>query len=170
MNLTSLIPWKKHETKLPVRRTRQTDGFLTSRNQLNHLVNGFFGRPLGISPVFRELSFSGDFMPRIDVCETNKEISVHAELPGMEPENINITLDHNYLIIRGEKRAEKEDQSQPFYRIERAYGSFCRSIPLPDGVDRNKVDATFKRGVLKVKLRKTSEAQRKNRQIPIKTK
>ncbi len=100
----------------------------------------------------------GDYTPHLDVSESDKDITVSAEFPGMEPEDIQITIDRGSLTISGEKRAEEEEKGERFYRLERSYGSFYRSIPLPDVVDEDKIDATFKRGVLKVKLPKTMEA------------
>ncbi len=169
MPITDLIPWKKDETSVPVRRERDTDAFLVLRNQMNRLFDEFFERPFGFSPIFREIGFAGDFAPFVDVSETDKEVTISAELPGMEPEDINITLDRNTLTISGEKRAEVEEKDKKYYRVERSYGSFRRSIPLPEGVEENKIDAVFKHGVLKVKLPKSAETQKEKRRIKIKT-
>lgn len=111
----------------------------------------------------------GDFAPRLDISDTDKEISIAAELPGLEPEDIHISMDHNTLTISGEKRAGKEEKDKRFYRVERSYGSFQRSIPLPDEIDEDKIDATFKRGVLRVKLPKTQAAQKRSKRIAIKS-
>ncbi|MBI4760201.1 MAG: Hsp20/alpha crystallin family protein [Chloroflexi bacterium] len=170
MALTDLIPWKKNGNRIAVRRRRGADTLLGLRNQMNRLFDEFFERSFGIAPFFGEYDLTGDFIPRIDVSETDREITVVAELPGMEPEDINLTLSRNILTISGEKRSEVEEEDRHFYRVERSYGSFCRSIPLPDEVDEDKIDATFKRGVLKVKLPKTAEARKRGRLIPVKTK
>lgn len=170
MALTSLIPWKKNGTKLPVRHQRGADALLDLKRRMDRLFDEFFERPFSIAPFFGDYDFFGDFVPRIDVSETDKEITVLAELPGMEPEDIKITFSRNALTISGEKHAEVEEQDRHFYRAERSYGSFYRSIPLPDEVDEDKIDATFKNGVLKVKLPKTADAQKRSKQILIKTK
>ncbi|MGD2157536.1 MAG: Hsp20/alpha crystallin family protein [Anaerolineales bacterium] len=169
MAITDLIPWKKDETSVPVRRRQGEEAFLDLRKQMNRLFDEFFERPFGLSPFFGDSTLWGDFAPQMDVSETDKEITISAELPGAEPEDIHITLDRNILTISGEKRAEKEEGGKRFYRVERSYGSFRRSIPLPEGVDEDQIDANFKRGVLKVKLPKTAEAQKKSKRITIKT-
>ena len=136
---------------------------------MNRLFDNFFERPFGVSSFLGESDLMNDFGLRLDISETDKEISVAAELPGLEPEDIHISLDRNTLTISGEKRAEKEEKDQRFYRVERSYGSFQRSIPLPDEVNQDKIDATFKRGVLKVKLPKVKAAQKQSKRIAIKS-
>ncbi len=169
MAITDLIPWKKDETKVPVVRSSEEDALLDLQNQMNRLFDEFFSRPFGLSPFFSGSTLWGDFAPRVDVSETDKEIVVSAELPGIEPEDINITLEHNMLTLSGEKRAEKEEKDKRYYRLERSYGSFQRSIPLPEGIDEDKIDASFKHGVLTITLPKTAEAQQKRKQIEVKT-
>jgi HSP20 family protein len=169
MAITDLIPWKKDETSVPVRRGQGEETFLDLRKQMNRLFDEFFERPFGLSPFFGDSTLWGDFAPHMDVSETDKEIIISAELPGAEPEDIHITLDRNILTISGEKRAEKEEGGKRFYRVERSYGSFRRSILLPEGVDEDQIDASYKRGVLKVNLPKTARAQKKRKRITIKT-
>ena len=169
MAITDLVPWKKNETRVPVRHSQDQDTFLDLRSQMNRLFDEFLEGPFGISPFSGESSFMRDFAPRLDISETDKEVTISAELPGLEPEDINISLEGNALTISGEKHAEKEEKGKRYYRLERSYGSFHRSIPLPEEVDEDKIDATFKRGVLKVKLPKTQAAQQKSKHITIKT-
>ena len=99
------------------------------------------------------------FSPRMDVSETDKEIVVSAELPGLADEDIDVSLSLGMLTISGEKKQEKEKKGRNYYHVERSYGSFQRSIPLPAEVDTNQVDAVFKKGVLTVTLPKTGAAQ-----------
>lgn len=169
MAITDLIPWKNNESSVPVRRRQEEDTLLDLRSQMNRLFDEFFEQPFGLSPFFGASPLMGDFAPRINISETEKDITISAELPGMEPEDINVSIDRSTLTISGEKRAEKEEKDKRYYRIERSFGSFRRSIPLPYEVDENKVDATFKRGVLKVKLPKTKAAQERSKRITIKT-
>lgn len=169
MAITDLIPWKKEETRVPVRRSREEEPFLDLKRGVDRLYDDFFSRPFGLWPFFDEPGFMGNLAPHIDMSESDKEITISAELPGMEPEDIHVTLDRNTLTISGEKRAEKEEQGKRFYRLERSYGSFYRSIPLPDEVDEDKIDATFRRGVLKIKLPKTAQAQKRSKRITVKT-
>ena len=169
MAITDLIPWKKNEPNLPVRRRQEDDTLLDLRSQMNRLFDEFFEQPFGLSPFTGESDLMGDFAPRLDISETEKDFTISAELPGLEPDDINIALDRNTLTICGEKQAEKEEKGKRFYRVERSYGSFHRSIPLPNEVDEDKIDASFKRGVLKVKLPKTKKAQENSKHIHIKT-
>ena len=149
MPITDLIHSKKDGTNVPVRR-REEDALLDLRDEMNRLFDGFFERPFGLMPFDGESTVMGDFAPQVNVSETDKEITVSAELPGMEPDDIDVTLDHNNLVISGEKHAEKEEKDKRYYRLERSYGSFYRAIPLDSEVDEDKIDASFKRGVLKV--------------------
>jgi HSP20 family protein len=152
---------------VPVQHSRDEEALLDIRSKMNRILDEFFSRPLALGSFLDDFAFSAGFTPRLDIAETEKEITISAELPGLEPEDIHLTLDHNNLTISGEKQAEKEEKGKRFYRMERSYGSFYRSIPLPDEVDENKIDASYKRGVLKIRLPKTVQSQRKSKRIPI---
>ena len=169
MAITDLIPWKKNESTLPVQHRQEVDSLLDIRSQMNRLFDEFFEQPFGMNSFFDDSGFTGDFSPQLDISETEKEIAISAELPGLKPEDINITLDQDTLKISGEKKAEKEEKGKRFYRVERSYGSFHRSVPLSSEVDEEKIKAVFKRGVLKIKLPKTKETQEKTKRITIKT-
>ena len=106
-------------------------------------------------------------MPAVDVTETDKEILVSAEIPGMEAKNIDISLNGRVLTLKGERKNEHEEKGANIHRIERSYGTFTRSFELPADVDAGKVEAGYKDGILKVNLKKT-EAQ-KTKKIEIKT-
>ena len=108
------------------------------------------------------------FSPRVEVKETNKNILVSAEIPGMEEKDINVTLRENNLIIEGEKRSERKKEDKDYYRSEFSYGSFYRSIPLQADIDADKVDATYKNGILKVTLNKLEESKQTVKRIEIK--
>jgi len=106
-------------------------------------------------------------MPKVDVAETEDAIQVTAELPGLKEEDIEVSLaDHN-LVISGEKKAEKEEKDKNYHRIERSFGSFHRSVPLPAEVNGEKVDASFTNGVLKVVLPKTTPSPPAGKKIPV---
>ena len=169
MAITDLIPWKKNESSLTVQRRQEADPFLDIRNQMNRWFDDFFEQPFGLNSFFGEGSLAGEFSPQVDISETEKEIAISAELPGLKHEDISIALDHDILRISGEKKAEKEEKGKRFYKVERSYGSFHRAIPLPSEVDEDKIKAVFKRGVLKITLPKTKEIQEKTKHIPIKT-
>jgi HSP20 family protein len=131
---------------------------------MDHLFDDFF-ESFGLTP-FEPF---GAFSPRVDVSETDKEIKVSAELPGLDENDIEVSLARNLLTISGEKQEEAEDKGKNFYRMERSYGSFRRTIPLMVEVEADKIKAKFQKGVLTVTLPKTAEAQRQTRRIPIKT-
>jgi HSP20 family protein len=169
MSISDLIPKKNNETHLAINRHRVENRLLDLRGQMDRLFEEFFDRPLDISPFAGDFSELGDFSPKMDLSETEKEITLSAELPGIEPEEIDISLDGSTLIIRGEKHAEKEDKDKHYYRLERSYGSFQRSIPLPAEVDESKIEATLKKGLLEVRMPKTKEAQERKKSIPINT-
>ncbi len=167
MAITDLIPWKRDEKKVPVKREEQEPFYALQRN-MNRLFDDFFnGFNLAPFDAFGE-SF-GAFSPRVDVSESDKEIKVAAELPGLDENDIEVSLSKNVLTISGEKKEKKEDKGQNYYRVERSYGSFRRSIPLPVEVESDKVEATFKKGILTVNLPKTAAAQKQAKQIFVKT-
>lgn len=166
MSITDLIPWRRGERKVPVKREEERS-VLSFQQEMNRLFDEFFGG-WDLAP-FREFTEPWDvFSPRVDVVEGDKEITVSAELPGIDEKEIDVSLSHGVLTITGEKREEKEDKGKDYYRMERSYGSFRRSVPLPGEVDENKAEATFKKGVLTITLPKTAEAQARKR-ISIKT-
>jgi HSP20 family protein len=110
----------------------------------------------------------GAFSPSVDVKETDKEIRVSAELPGMNDKDIDVSLTKDSLTIKGEKKEEKEDKGKNYYRMERSFGSFTRTVPLPAEVDTEKAKADFVKGVLTVTLPKTPKAIKDTKKIPIK--
>jgi HSP20 family protein len=170
MPISDLIPWKReNEEKIPIRSERERDALLDLRNEMNQLFEDFFRRPFDLSPFREESSLAGGFIPQMDVSETDKEINISAELPGMNADDIDISMTGNSLTIKGEKKSEKEEKGERYYRSERSYGSFRRSVPLPEEVQEEKIEATYKNGVLKVTLPKSPLAQKGTKQIEIKT-
>ncbi len=105
----------------------------------------------------------------LDVSEDDKAVLVKADLPGMDKDDVDISIDNGMLTIRGEKKEEREEQERDYYVAERHYGSFRRSFRLPESVDEDKVSASFKQGVLEVTLPKRPEAQRKAKKIEVKS-
>lgn len=106
--------------------------------------------------------------PRLDVSETDKALEIVADLPGMEKKDINVSLDGNLLTIKGEKKEEKEKKGKHYHTIERRSGSFYRALRLPIEVESDKIDASFKDGVLTLTLPKSKESAKKVAQIAIK--
>ncbi|HMK44912.1 MAG TPA: Hsp20/alpha crystallin family protein [Dissulfurispiraceae bacterium] len=159
MAFKSLVPSGKE----PAKEDHPVDLF---RDEMNRLFDNFF-RGFDIEPFGGRIA---GFSPKIDVVETDAEIKVAAELPGMEEKDIDVSLTKDALSIRGEKKVEKEDKGKDFYRMERSYGSFSRTIPLPVEVDADKVLADFKKGVLTVTLPKSAKAIKASKKIAVKAK
>jgi len=108
-----------------------------------------------------------EWLPSLDVAETKNEIVVKAEVPGLEPKDIDISLSDGLLTIKGENRQEREEKEENYHLVERSYGSFIRSIRLPNEVRSDKINASYKNGVLKVVLPKSEEAKKKEVKIKV---
>jgi HSP20 family protein len=106
--------------------------------------------------------------PRLDVSETENGLEIVADLPGMEKKDIKVSLEDNLLTIQGERKEEKESKDKQYHTIERRSGSFYRALRLPVEVEKDKVEAAFKEGVLTLRLPKSKEAKKKVAQIEIK--
>ena len=134
----------------------------TIQNEMNRLFNTFFetsGAQGGGQATARR------WLPAMDLVESGEAFVLRADLPGLSEEDVNIELEDNVLTISGERKAEHEERKEGYYRLERASGSFSRSLTLPEGVDPEKVHASFDRGVLEVRIPKPEE--RKPRKVTI---
>lgn len=127
------------------------------------LMENFWREPFGSFssfPFLKEAAF-----PVVDISEAEKEIQVKAELPGLDPGDVKITLQNDMLTIQGEKKFEGEEKKDNYHRIERSYGSFIRTVPLPCGVKEEEVKAKFDKGVLVITMAKKEDAAGKT--IPV---
>ncbi len=106
--------------------------------------------------------------PAVDITEKDDEYLVKVELPGVEKNDVQITLESNILTVKGEKKQEKEEKGENYHRMERSYGSFQRSFTLPTTVKSDKIDASFKDGVLSIRLPKSEEAKPKLIEVKVK--
>ncbi|WP_041277852.1 Hsp20/alpha crystallin family protein [Desulfotalea psychrophila] len=111
---------------------------------------------------------SEDWTPKVDISETDKEFIIKAELPEVKREDVKVTVDKGVLTICGERKQEREEEGKTFHRVERYYGSFTRSFTLPENVDESKVDASYKDGMLNLKIEKTEEAKPTSIEVEIK--
>lgn len=120
--------------------------------ELDRMFDNFgFGR--GFFPTaFRKEPEETAWMPAVEVYQKGGEFIVHADLPGLNKENVNVEIEDEILTIRGERKEEREEKKEHYYRSERSYGSFYRAIPLPTGVKIENAKATFKDGVLEVTM------------------
>jgi HSP20 family protein len=130
------------------------------KTEMERLLDRFFESPWAEAPAL------GDWSPALDMTEGKEAITVKAELPGVEPREIAVSLEGDLLTIKGEKEAKKEDKDERRHRVERSWGSFMRSVRLPAAVDAGKVSATFKNGIVTITLPKTAGA--KGTTIPVK--
>ena len=112
-----------------------------------------------------EPSSTTTWSPAVDIYETENEIMVHAELPGVDRQDIALSLEKNVLTLKGERRFEKETKQENYHRIERAYGGFSRSFSIPAIVDEEKIRAEYKDGILRISLPKKEQVKAKQIQI-----
>ena len=129
------------------------------QNEMNRLFNTVFDTPQPSGSTLRR------WMPAMDLVETDEHFVLRADLPGLAEEDIKIEFEDGTLTVSGERKAEHEAKSEGYYRVERAFGSFSRSLTLPQGIDPEAVTANFDRGVLEVRIPKPEE--RKPRRIEI---
>jgi len=130
----------------------------TMRRELDRIMDRFFES---------DRITEGMWLPEVDVSETPDEVVVKADVPGINEKDLSVTLSSDNLIIKGERKEEKEEKGKHFHRVERSYGSFQRSITLPVAVDTSKVNATYTNGVLEVHLPKTAESKPKEIKISV---
>jgi HSP20 family protein len=140
-----LMPWKSG---------KEANALSSLRREFNDLFDRFW------SGALEPMQF-GRWTPAVDISETDEQIVVEAEVPGMEPEQIDVALEGNVLTLKGEKKDVRTDEGQNYHRVERQYGAFVRSIQLPTAVEIDKVSASFKNGVLQVTLPKSEDAKPK---------
>lgn len=130
-------------------------------------LNRIFGRSRNRDEAEREMLAMTDWTPAVDISETDKAYLVKAEIPGVNKEDVKVTIQDGLLCIQGERRPEKEEKDKKFHRIERFYGSFARSFRLPDDTDENSVKAEFKNGMLNITLEKFEKAKPKQITISV---
>ena len=143
--MKNLIPWRRHNPEIAhLRRDKE------------NFFDRFFREPMLFG---RGLFSDAGWYPSADVSEGKKDIIVKAEIPGVDRKDIDISLDGRYLTIKGEKKHEKEESDEHYHRVESSFGYYQRTIELPADVDSADVDATYKNGVLKIKLKKVKASE-----------
>jgi HSP20 family protein len=166
MAIRDLIPWSRQENRLPATVSAEQDRsdhpLLSLHREVNRLFDDVF-RGFGVPSLGgfdRSLSW-----PNLELGETEKEVRITAELPGLEEKDVEITVEEGVLTLRGEKKSEVEDKDRGY--TERSYGRFERRIGLPHGIERDEASATFKNGVLTVTLPKSAAVNENVRRIPV---
>ncbi len=135
------------------RNKRHGKDVVSFKSELDNLFNNFFE----LDTPMRRFFGNEDWTPRVDIHEGAKEITVKADLPGCEAKDIHANLEGRLLTIKGEKQQEKDENKGTFRSMERSYGYFCRTISLPAEVDPETIEASYKKGVLTLVLKKTKE-------------
>jgi HSP20 family protein len=170
MDIKSLIPFRRGPSvsQSQPQRSQTTDPFLALRQEMNRTFDDFFagmGFPLlGAQPTGGAMAL---LTPQMDVSETDKDIRVTVELPGLDADDIDIMVEDDVLTIRGEKTAEREEDERDYHVIERSEGAFARSIRLPFEIDPEQMQAVFRDGVLTITIPKPAEAQEKVRRVEV---
>jgi HSP20 family protein len=173
-NITK-VPVKQEKIEKPSSTLQAWQPFEGLRNEIDRLFDDFgrgFWRPshrsfFPAAPIFqRQLTWPT--MPAVDVVETEKAYEITAELPGMDEKNIEVKVADGVLTIKGEKHEEKEQKEKDYYLQERSFGSFERSFEVPNTVETDKIEASFKKGVLTLTLPKKAEAQKPAKKIDVK--
>ena len=131
----------------------------TLQTEMNRLFNTMFDTPAGGNATMRR------WMPAMDLLETDEHFVLRADLPGMGEDDVKIEFEDGTLTVSGERKAEHESKGEGYYRVERAFGAFSRSLTLPQGIDPEAVTASFDRGVLEIRVPKPEE--RKPKRISI---
>ncbi|MEW6639599.1 MAG: Hsp20/alpha crystallin family protein [Pseudomonadota bacterium] len=152
MHVKSLIPMSQDRTA-----RRSLSPFTTLQQEIDRLFDGF-------TRGFPTLT-TGELLPSMDVAETDTEIEVTAELPGLEEKDVQLNIVDNLLTIRGEKKNQREEKDRDYHLIERSYGSFTRTVQLPQGINADAIKATMAKGVLKVTVPKPAPAQAKKIEV-----
>lgn len=129
--------------------------------EMTNRLSRLFERPALRTGNGREALTVADWMPSVDISETDTEYLIKAELPEVKKEDVHVTLQEGVLTIQGERKQEKEEKGKKFHRVERSYGGFVRSFTMPDYVDDTKVKAEFKEGILNLHLPKSEKAKPK---------
>lgn len=151
----------------------QNEHPVTLRDAMNRLFDESFWHPFGSffsDPFFneKETTFSKGGFHAVDLSETDKEVKVKIDIPGYDPENINVDIDENILTISGEMSEEKEESDERYYRKERSSGHFSRSVALPAYIDPDKAECTVKNGSLEVIVPKKKESSKKSIKVNVK--
>jgi HSP20 family protein len=163
MAIKDLIPWNSRNREVGMQREAEIHPFYALHREMNRMFDDVF-RGFDLSPFGATRASNGVGWPQIDIEETEKEVRITAELPGLDEKDVSLELANGVLSISGEKRSESEDKARRF--SERYYGRFERRIPLDD-VEEDNASATFRNGVLSITVPKSAEANKNVRRIAI---
>ncbi|MGV8056944.1 MAG: Hsp20/alpha crystallin family protein [Smithellaceae bacterium] len=163
MNVKNLLPTVGRKNQ-----SQDDHPFYSLQREMNSLFDDFF-RGFDIAPRGFYGSGLGVFTPSVDVKENEKEFIIKAELPGVDEKEVEVTVTDDAVIIKGEKKEEKEGKGKNYYYMERSYGAFNRVIPLSAETESGKAEASFKNGVLNITIPKSQTSKVKGTKVPIKS-
>jgi len=166
MKIKDLIPWaRKGDT--PEGKQQEDHPISSLQREMNQVFENFWGR---FTRNVGDLDWhSGQGEAKSDVVQVDDAVEISVELPGMNMKDIEVSVARDLLTIRGEKRIERQEEKKGYYLSERSYGAIYRAIPLPPGIDADRAEATFRNGVLTIRLPHTPDAQAQTKQIEIRT-
>ena len=143
-----ILPWKRNKKNHANKFRREIDNMYDQFFEPNFLPSTFlFGKD--------------KWIPKLDISKGKKDITIKVEVPGIEAKDFDVSLNGRILTVKGEKKSEQKEKEETYYRVERSYGYFSRTVELPAEVEQNNVEASYKRGILKIKLRKTKSSETK---------
>lgn len=170
MTLKHIVPWRWGGLRHWGEEDRPYESFFQEMDsfhkEMDRLFEDFW-KGSGRHTFMTKPWHHGDLTPRVDETEDEKAFHIKVELPGMDKDDVDVTLSGGVLTIRGEKKREEEEKGKDFYRKERSFGSFNRSLPVLMDVDESKIEAKFEKGILYIELPKTEEAQKKVKHISV---
>ena len=170
MTLKDIVPWRWGGLRHWDEENRPYESFLREMDSLHKDMDRLFEdfwKGSGSQSLMKKPWQHDDLTPRVDETEDEKAFHIKVELPGMDKDDVDVTLSSGVLTIRGEKKREEEEKGNDFYRKERSFGSFRRSLPVRTEVDEGKIAARFDKGILYIELPKTEEARNKVKHISV---
>lgn len=170
MAIRDIIPWGR---KSEVQESKELSPFDALHREINRVFDSFFDDFANFpsrSLFDRALSteFTRSFTPKFNINETDKEIKIDVELPGLTEQDVKVDYQDGVLTVEGEKKFQKEDKKDNYHLIEHSYGSFRRSVRLPDGIKEDEITAKMKNGVMQIVVPKDEKAQSKVKKIEVK--
>ncbi len=158
----------RRQERMPVRRSQAMSPYRAMRDMMSSMMEDFFSDwpSMRVQPFEWRMQ---EFSPSIDVIDEEKDIRVQAEVPGMNPDDLEIVVTRDSIIVKGEKRSERDEERQGLRYSERTFGSFERVIPLPGDVQTDKIEAQFKNGVLDIVMPKSEQSLKELRKIQIRS-
>lgn len=173
-----IIPWGRKSDETQVQEERnEMETFDSLHREINRVFDSFWNDFRGF-PTYGSLlnrvdrglgqSWTRSFSPKFNINETEKDISIDVELPGLSENEVNVDLEDGVLTISGEKKFQKEDKKDNYHLVEHSYGSFRRSVRLPEGIKEDAIEAKMKNGVMQIHIPKEESAIKKSKRIEIK--